>query len=123
MLKLLEESANEGFKFAYLKLIGFYSKGEFKDIEKGRFLFEKAVECGFDEATYANELGVESLQCRKLKVAADAGDCVAAAKLACAYLHGVYEGGGKEYVRCARDLDKARHYGVMACMGDDVGKC
>ena len=43
MLRLLEESANEGFKFAYLKLIGFYSKGEFKDIEKGRFWFESEV--------------------------------------------------------------------------------
>ena len=48
-LKLFEESANEGFKFAYLKLIGFYSKGEFKDFEKGRIWFEKAVELGFDE--------------------------------------------------------------------------
>ena len=48
-LKLFEQSANEGFEFAYLKLIGFYSKGEFKDLEKGRNWFEKAVELGFDE--------------------------------------------------------------------------
>ena len=121
-LKLFEESANEGFKFAYFRLIEFYSKGEFKDIEKGRIWFEKAVELGFDEACFANELGVESLQCRKLKEAADAGDCVAAAKLACAYLHGVYDGGNEECVCGAKDLDKARHYGVMACMGDDGGQ-
>lgn len=59
-LKLLEESANEGFEFAFFKLIEFYSKGEFKDIEKGRYWFEKAVEHGFDEACFAPELGVES---------------------------------------------------------------
>lgn len=94
-LKLFEESANEGFEFAFFRLIEFYSKGEFKDLHKGRCWFEKAVERGFDEACFANELGVESLQCRKLKVAADSGDCVAAAKLACAYLHGVYDGGDK----------------------------
>ena len=121
-LKLFEESAAEGFEFAFFRLIEFYSKGEFKDLEKGRYWFEKAVECGFDEATYANELGVESLQCRKLKEAADAGDCVAAAKLACACLHGIYDGGDEEYVCCAKDLDKARHYGVLACMGDDGGQ-
>ena len=112
----------EGVEFAFFRLIEFYSKGEFKDLEKGRIWFEKAVEFGFDEACFANELGVESLQCRKLKEAADAGDCVAAAKLACAYLHGVYDGGDKEYVCCVKDLDKARHYGVMACMGDDGGQ-
>ena len=121
-LKLFEESANEGFEFAFFKLLEFYSKGEFKDLEKGRYWFEKAVELGFDEACFANELGVESLQCRKLKEAADAGDCVAAAKLACAYLHGVYDGGNEECVCCVKDLDKTRHYGVMACMGDDGGQ-
>ncbi len=117
-LKLFEESANEGLEFAFFKLIEFYSRGEFKNIEKGMCWFEKAVEHGFDEACFATELGVESLQCIKLKVAADAGDCVAAAKLACAYLHGTYEGDGEEYVCCARDFDKARHYGVLACMED-----
>lgn len=55
-------------------------------------------------------------------MAADAGDCVAAAKLACACLHGIYDGGDEEYVCCAKDLDKARHYGVLACMGDDGGQ-
>ena len=121
-LKLFEQSANEGFEFAFFRLIEFYSKGEFKDLEKGRYWFEKAVELGFDEACFANELGVESLQCRKLKEAADSGDSVAAAKLACAYLHGVYDGGNEECVCCVKDLDKARHYGVMACMGDDGGQ-
>ena len=121
-LKLFEESANEGFEFAFFKLLEFYSKGEFKDLVKGRYWFEKAVELGFDEACFANELGVESLQSRKLKEAADAGDCVAAAKLACAYLHGVYDGGNEECVCCVKDLDKARNYGVMACMGDDGGQ-
>ena len=121
-LKLFEESANEGFEFAFFRLIEFYSKGEFKDLEKGRQWFEKAVACGFDEACFANDLGVESLQCRKLKVAADSGDSVAAAKLACAYLHGVYDGGDKEYVCCAKDLDKAHHYGVLACMGEAGGQ-
>ena len=47
---------------------------------------------------------------------------VAAAKLACAYLHGVYDGGDKEHVCCAKDLDKAHHYGVLACMGEDEGQ-
>ena len=121
-LKLLEESAKEGFGFAFFKLIEFYSKGEFKDIDKGRCWFEKAVEHGFDMALFAGALGVESLLYRNLKAAADAGDCVAAAKLACAYLHGIYDGGDKEYVSCAKDLDKARHYGVLACMGDDGGQ-
>ena len=78
-LKLFEESANEGFEFAFIKLIEFYSKGEFKDIGKGRYWFEKALEHGFDESCFATELGVERLQCRKLKVAADADDCAAAA--------------------------------------------
>ena len=61
-LKLFEESANEGFEFAFFKLIDFYSKGEFKDIVKGRYWFEKALEHGFDESCFATELGVESLQ-------------------------------------------------------------
>lgn len=121
-LKLFEESANEGFEFAFFRLIEFYSKGEFKDLEKGRQWFEKAVARGFDEACFANDLGLESLQCRKLKVAADSGDSVAAAKLACAYLHGVYDGGDKEYVCCAKDLDKACHYGVLACMEEAGGQ-
>lgn len=121
-LKLFEGSANEGFEFAFFKLIEFYSKGEFKDVEKGRYWFEKSVQHGFDMALFADALGVESLRCRKLKVAADAGDCVAAAKLACAYLRGIYEGGDKKYVCCAKDFDKARHYGVLACMEDHGGQ-
>ncbi len=121
-LKLFEESANEGFEFSFFKLIEFYSEGEFKDVAKGRYWFEKAVEHGFDEACFATELGVESLRFRKLKVAADAGDYVAAAKVAVAYLHGIYDGDDKEYVCCNKDLDKARHYGVLACFGDDGGQ-
>ena len=38
-LKLFEESAAEGFEFAFFRLIEFYSKGEFKDLEKGRYWF------------------------------------------------------------------------------------
>lgn len=121
-LKLFEESANEGFKFAFFKLIEFYSRGEFKNIEKGRYWFYKAAEHGFDEASFADELGVESLKCRELKKAADKGDCIAAAKLAYAYLHGGYDGGDDEYVCCAKDEEKARHYGVLACMDDRAGQ-
>lgn len=119
-LKLFEESANEGFEFAFFTLIKFYAEGEFKDIDKGRFWFEKAVEHGFDEASFADALGVESLLCRKLKVAADSGDCVAAAKLACAYLHGEYgEYELGNYVCCPKDEVKAKHYGRLACADED----
>ena len=55
-LKLFEDSANKGFEFAFFKLIEFYSKGEFKDIDKGRCWFEKAVEHGFDESCFAPAL-------------------------------------------------------------------
>ena len=109
-LKLLEESANEGFEFAFLKLIEFYADGKFMDVEKGRYWFHKAEERGFDEACFANQLGVESLECRKLKKAADNGDCRAAGKLACAYLHGGYD----DDVCCPRNEALARHYGVLA---------
>ena len=109
-LKLLEESANEGFEFAFFLLIKFYSEGEFKDIEKGKHWFYMAEERGFDESVFANQLGVESLECRKLKDAADNGDRRAADKLACAYLHGGYG----DYVCCAKDEALARHYGTLA---------
>ena len=109
-LKLFEESASEGVEFAFISLIKFYSDGEFKDIEKGRYWYYKAEEHGFDEACFANQLGVESLKCRKLKKAADNGDCRAAGKLACAYLHGGYG----DYVCCPKNKDLARHYGVLA---------
>ena len=109
-LKLLEESANEGFEFAFFLLIKFYSEGEFKDIEKGKHWFYMAEERGFDESVFANQLGVESLECRKLKDAADNGDRRAAGKLACAYLHGGYG----DYVCCAKDEALARHYGTLA---------
>ncbi len=109
-LKLLEESANEVFEFAFFKLIEFYADGEFKDIEKGRYWFHKAEVHGFDEACFADRLGVESLECRKLKEAADSGDCRAAAKLACAYLHGGYG----DNMCCAKDETLARHYGNLA---------
>ena len=108
-LKLLEESANEGFEFAFFLLIKSYSEGEFKDIEKGKYWFCKAEEYGFDESVFANQLGVESLECRKLKDAADNGDRRAAGKLACAYLHGGYG----DYVCCAKDEALARHYGTL----------
>ena len=71
-LNLFEESANEGFEFAFFKLIDSYSKGEFKDIAKGRYWFEKAAEHGFDMAIFADALGVDSLLCVKLKAAAPA---------------------------------------------------
>ena len=109
-LKMLEESANEGFEFAFFLLIKFYSEGEFKDIEKGKHWFYMAEERGFDESVFANQLGVESLECRKLKDAADNGDRRAAGKLACAYLHGGYG----DYVCCAKDEALARHYGTLA---------
>lgn len=114
-LKLLEESANDGFEFAFLKLLEFYSSGDFKDIEKGRHWFYKAEEHGFDEACFADALGVESLECRKLKAAADLGDRKAAAKLACAYLHGGYG----DYICCAKDEALARQYGVLASLDED----
>ena len=64
-LKLLVESANEGFEFAFFSLIKFYSEGEFKDIEKSKHWFYMAEERGFDESVFANQLGVESLECKK----------------------------------------------------------
>ena len=109
-LKLFEESAKEGFEFAFVKLIEFYAEGEFKNIEKGRYWFHKAEERGFDEACFADQLGVESLECRKLKNAADKGDCRAAGKLACAYLHGGYG----DYVCCPKNEVLAHHYGILA---------
>ena len=109
-LQLFEQSANEGFEFAFFNLIQFYTSREFKDLDKARYWFCKAEEQGFDEDCYADELGVESNKCRKLKAAADAGDCMAAAKLACAYLTGQY---GEE-VTCAKNKDLALHYGNMA---------
>ena len=118
-LKLFGEAANEGFEFAFIKLIQFYSNSEFKDIEKGRYWFYKAEEHGFDMVVFADALGVESFLCRKLKVAAGTGDCVAAAKLACAYLHGGYDGGDNEYVCCAKDEIQARHYGQLACAEEE----
>ena len=33
-VRLFEESANEGFQFALIKLIKFYTEGEFKNVEK-----------------------------------------------------------------------------------------
>ena len=116
-LKLFEESANEGFEFAFTMLLLFYTGRESKDIERGRYWFQKAEELGFDEACFADALGIESLKCRNLKKAADAGDCEAAAKLACAYLHG----GLDDDVCCARDEVQARHYGKMAC-ADEEGR-
>ncbi|MBQ3288701.1 MAG: sel1 repeat family protein [Kiritimatiellae bacterium] len=113
-LKLFEESANEGFEFAFVSLIKVYSE-EFKDIEKGKYWFYKAEEHGFDESVFADQLGVESLECRKLKVAADNGDCRAAGKLACAYLHGGYG----DCVCCAKDEALARHYGILAGAEED----
>ena len=65
-LKLLEESANEGFELAFFSLIKFYSEGEFKDIEKGKHWYYKAAERGFDESVFADQLGVENLECRQL---------------------------------------------------------
>ena len=114
-LQLFEQSANEGFEFAFVNLIQFYKSREFKDLDKARYWFCKAEEQGFDEDCFADELGVESNKCRKLKAAADAGDCMAAAKLACAYLTGQY---GEE-VTCAKNKDLALHYGNMVC-GDEA---
>ena len=48
------------------------AEGEFKDIAKGRYWFEKAAEHGFDMAIFADALGVDSLLCGKLKAAAPA---------------------------------------------------
>ena len=52
-LKLFEESANEGFEFAFFKLIEFYSKGKFKDIDKGKCWLEQAKKRGFDESRFS----------------------------------------------------------------------
>lgn len=114
-LKLFEESAIEGFEFAFTMLLEFYSGGKFKDVEKGRYWFLKAEEQGFDESCFADALGIESLKCRNLKKAADAGDCSAAAKLACAYLHG----GSDDDVCCPRDEVQAQHYGKIACADEE----
>ena len=58
-LKLFEESANEGFEFAFFKLIEFYSKGEFKDLDTGKYWLEQAKKRGFDESRFVEVLGVE----------------------------------------------------------------
>jgi TPR repeat protein len=52
-LKLFEESANEGFEFAFFKLIEFYSKGEFKDIDTAEYWLDQARKRGFDESCFA----------------------------------------------------------------------
>ena len=57
-LKLFEESANEGFKFAVANLIKCYSSGETKDPDKERYWRTKAVEHGFDLTFMANLLDV-----------------------------------------------------------------
>ena len=57
-LKLFEESANEGFEFAFFKLIEFYSKGEFKDIDKAVYWLDQAKKRGFDESCFAGMMRV-----------------------------------------------------------------
>ena len=52
-LKLFEESANEGFELAFFKLIEFYSKGDFTDIDTGKYWLEQAKKRGFDESRFA----------------------------------------------------------------------
>lgn len=60
-LKLFEESANEGFEFAFFKLIEFYSKGEFKDIDTAEYWLDQAKKRGFDESRFLhNEKRVEN---------------------------------------------------------------
>ena len=51
--KLFEESANEGFEFAFFKLIEFYSKGEFKDIDTAEYWLDQARKRGFDESRFS----------------------------------------------------------------------
>lgn len=58
-LKLFEESANEGFKLAFVNLIEFYSDGETKDTEKERYWRAKAIELGLDLTFLANLFGAE----------------------------------------------------------------
>lgn len=119
-LQLFQESAMAGFEFAFFKLIEFYASGDHKDLEKGRYWYRKAEEFDFDEACFASDLGIESLGFKKLKAAADEGDYIAAAKVACAYLHGdfgEYEPG--KLVCCPKDEAKARHYGEFACADDE----
>ena len=52
-LKLFEESANEGFEFAFFKLIEFYSKGELKDIDTAVYWLDQARKRGFDESRFS----------------------------------------------------------------------
>lgn len=57
-LTLFEESANEGFEFAFFKLIEFYSKGESKDIDTSKYWLEQAKKRGFDESRFAGMIWV-----------------------------------------------------------------
>lgn len=58
---MFEESANEGFEFAFFKLIEFYSKGEFKDIDTAEYWLDQARKRGFDESRFLhNEKRVEN---------------------------------------------------------------
>lgn len=119
-LQLYAESALAGFEFAFFRLVEFYAKGEYRNLEKGRYWYRKAGEFGFDEYCYVEELGIESLGFIKLKTDADAGDCVAAAKVACTYLHGHlgdYELG--DFISCPKDEQLALHYGKLACSDEE----
>ena len=109
-LKLFEESAKEGCEHAMCRLVMCYAEGECEDHEKAvswyYFAEERGVLC---VELFAARLGIESKRIRDLKPRVEAGDLMAAAELALAYLHG--DG-------CPIDMEKACDC-AFRTIGDD----
>ena len=109
-LRLFEEAAQEGCKHAMFRLVMCYANGECADYEKAVSWYRFAEERGVSSIElFANRLGIESKRIRDLKPRVEAGDLMAAAELALAYLHG--EG-------CPKDMEKACDCAYMT-IGDD----
>ena len=109
-LKLFEESAREGCEHAMFRLVMCYADGECADHEKAVSWYLFAEERGVSGVElFAGRLGVESKRIRDLKPRVEAGDLMATAELALAYLHG--EG-------CPKDMEKACDCAYMT-IGDD----
>ena len=129
-IKLCTESAEEGFPFAMLLMLAFYTPrstfmcGREKDwsdvgpddLEKARHWYRKAEEAGVDVKMYASELQIESGEVKRLIDRAKNGcDARASADLVMAFL----EGDG-----CPKDLDRAFEYAEdLLFEENDYGVC
>jgi len=119
-VRLIEESAKEGFRDASSMLALYYADDSHKDIDRARYWLKEAENSGAKLPRTAKKLGVECESIRRLKEEAQGGDMKAAAVLAAAYYHGFTDGRcGEPRIYCDRDMKLARDYGEQACVEDE----